>query len=159
MDISEKKKFYQRKKESIEFWITCNCLNVGGDCLDDNYNEYFYKICDSITELLDYIAIHLVIGKYDPTDITCEFESKEEYKEYHVNQIKEKFSSVIEYLKLEVIYYLAYKYCKYIFMEEEIFGDDYNAEEKIPGKEIMGSFTPEIENYLVNELNVRKLYG
>ena len=72
--------------------------------------------------------------------------------------LKDNFSDVINSISLEIMYYLAYKHCKYIFMETEVFGKYYNANEKIPNKEYTGRFTPEIEYYLIDKLNVKKLY-
>lgn len=136
----------------------CNDCETDWEYNDKNYLDLYSKFSD-IANFLDYIAIHLIIGQFDPLDITCECDSQEEYQKMHLDYLKNHHKDLIENFPIEVVHYLAYNDAQCIFMTEEIFGKgyiDYNTDVN-KGDDVLGTFTPEMENILVNLLKMKRL--
>lgn len=126
-----------------------------------NNDSDIYTCFVMIPHMLDHIVCGLWNICYDPTDITCEFDSAEEMERHKINSLKERYKEALETFPLEIMYHLAYKKAAtYILNTEEIFNKPFhdctafNSElEKYTGK-----FTEKMEDILVNKLGVKKMF-
>lgn len=135
----------------------CNECCTDWEYNTGNYLELYNKFAD-IANFLDYIALHLIIGKFDPWDITCECDSEEEYNAMHLDYLKTHYKDVIENFPIEVVHYLGYHDKQCIFMTDEVFGKEYRNNQNLnTGYDVLGTFTPEVENIMVNLLKMKKL--
>lgn len=116
-----------------------------------------------IPHFLDHVVCALWITKFDPTDITCEYDSAEEADEVKTAEICERYSNFIQTFPLEIMYYVGYQHAyNQIINTEEIFNKPFHecgTFDNRNGEMYWGRFTEKMENILINKLGVKKLFN
>lgn len=116
-----------------------------------------------IPHFLDHVVCALWITKFDPTDITCEYDSAEEADEASTTKICERYSDLIQTFPLEIMYYIGYQHAyNQIISTEEIFNKPFHecgAFDNRNGEMYWGKFTEKMEGILINKLGVKKLFN
>lgn len=151
-------KFIDKKNDVFKF---NHCNDCGHEweiepLLDLNFDSEEHTMV--IPHFLDYVALHLWTSKFDPYDVSCEYDSDEEWERETIKDIRKKFEHIINTFPLEVLYYFGHKWATSgCFLTEEIFGKDYhysfydNWSERYTGK-----FTEKMER-LLEKIGVQKL--
>ena len=125
--------------------------------LEFDENEYVR----AIPHMLDYVVLYLWNVTWDPTDITSEYDSREEAEEAAIKNVLEgHYGELFKKVPLEMLHYFGYKYGYTLcHLVEEVFGYDmrYSFDDVV--EMYMGSFTPKFEDILINKLGVKRLFN
>lgn len=155
-------------KKGVQAFKYNHCNNCGHEWeyiepinIEDDIRSYNPFIV--IPHFLDHVVCALWITKFDPTDITCEYDSAEEADEASITKICERYSDLIQTFPLEIMYYIGYQHAyNQIISTEEIFNKPFHecgAFDNRNGEMYWGRFTEKMENILINKLGVKKLFN
>lgn len=96
--------------------------------------------------------------KFDPDALTETCSTLEEWIKKNVEQIRD-FYKDIQSLELEVLYYYARRHSYNVVHEEEIFGFNWRNSGDSEIERYISSFTPEIENILIEWFGFKKHFA
>ena len=141
---------YEYRKQIINEWIADHerhCAELG--TISPRWQ---------VARFLDMAALRLWTNSFDPYDVDCPFESPEEAEQFAIDTIKDEYSTIIAMFPLEIMYFFGYTSAKQgCFLTDYIFDrdEDYPFTDAIEC--YTGTFTPKMEDILVNKLGVKTL--
>ena len=155
-------------KKGVQAFKYNHCNNCGHEWeyieptnIEDDIRSY--NPCIVIPHFLDHVVCALWTNKFDPTDITCEYNSAEEADKTTIANIYERYADLIQTFPLEIMYYTGYQHAyNQIINTEEIFNKPFHecgAFDNKNGEMYWGRFTEKMEDILINKLGVKKLFN
>ena len=141
---------YKQRRQIINDWVNKHekhCADLG--TISPRWQ---------VARFLDMAALRLWTNSFDPYDVDCPFTSPEDAEQFAIDMIHEEYDNLIAMFPLEVMYFLGYTQAKQgCFLVDYIFDKD----EDYPFTDAIecytGSFTPKMEDILVNKLGVKRL--
>lgn len=139
----------------------CHCNGCGHEwekeeLYDINFDPYEHLLI--IPHFLDSVVLSLWTSGYDPYDVSCDYDSDEEWELDTIKKFREKYSHIIEKYPLEVLFYFGHTYGNRTYLEEEIFGVDahYSFYEN-KHNAYLGKFSPKMEQILTEKIGVKNI--
>lgn len=151
-------------KKGVSVFKYNHCNNCGHEWKykeELEYKKLTHELLYSVVDFLEDVVSKLIYFSYDPSDITNEYDSKEEAYLAKLNSIKNQYNNIIKDIPLEVMHYICYNYaCGHVEFMNEIF-DFAERNHTITFNSVehyMGKFSKDLERILINDFDVKKIF-
>ena len=146
--------FLNDKEKNIVKFNHCNSCNHEWERKEFDRNGWYdgcIRLEWEISRFIDHVYIDLYKFCWDPSDITSDYDTKEEAWEGELNNIRNRYSWIIENLDMCLLNYYTRLYRWRLMYENEILGN-YNSDDN--SSEYVGRFPKDFEKILL-ELGIK----